>query len=64
MVYRFYDETWPDQSRQAVIEQYGVDYLFYGPAERLLGAYDPAASAFLSLVYENEQVQIYAAGEQ
>ncbi len=36
-----------------------ISYIFYGPKERLLGAYDPELKQYLQPVYENSEVIIY-----
>jgi uncharacterized membrane protein len=48
-----------DIFRRQLLEDYGVDYVFYGPSERALGSFSPAAVPYLRLVYDNGPVQIY-----
>ena len=48
-----------DAFRRQLLGDYGVDYLFYGPAERALGDFSPGAAAYLRPVYDNGPVQIY-----
>jgi uncharacterized membrane protein len=49
------------QSAQAVLDRYGVEFVYVGPAERQ--KYQPAAlekfRQFMDVAYENEQVAIY-----
>ncbi|MCB8951020.1 MAG: hypothetical protein H6650_03305 [Ardenticatenales bacterium] len=43
-----------------MLAQNGIDYVFYGPAERDLGDFDPAQAAFLQPVWQNGVVAVYA----
>ncbi|HLH72429.1 MAG TPA: hypothetical protein VKX96_04025 [Chloroflexota bacterium] len=49
-VQRFFDPATPDQQRLATLQQFHVRYVFYGPAERQLGSYDPARAEYLKQV--------------
>lgn len=53
----FYGRTPDDPERAAIATRLGVDYVFYGPRERLLGP-PPVGPAF-RLVYEQEGVAIF-----
>ena len=48
---------------EAIVQQYGIDYIFVGPLER--DAYgtirETKFEAFMALVYQNEEVTIFAA---
>lgn len=59
-VTRFFDAATPDEERAETIRAFGVDRVFYGPAERALGNYDPAATLWLTLTFSTPQVQIYS----
>ena len=48
-----------DTFRRRLLADYGVNYVFYGPAERALGDFSPAAAPYLRPVYDNGAVQIY-----
>jgi len=52
LVARFFDVTTDDAWRQQLLVQYGVDYVFWGPAERDLGEFDPEEASYLKPVYE------------
>jgi hypothetical protein len=41
------DNAW----RRHLLEEYGVDYVFWGPKEQSLGAFDPNTAAYLQPVY-------------
>jgi hypothetical protein len=47
----FFDATGDEASRKESLHAFGVDYVFYGPAERTLGAYDPAQTDFLEEIF-------------
>ena len=47
------------QERLATLRTFKVDYVFYGPAERALGQYDPSTSASFAPVFSNSRVTIY-----
>lgn len=49
----------PDADRRELLRDYGVHYVFYGPAERALGNFDPAAAQYLKLSHQAGGVQIY-----
>ena len=59
-VARFFDAATLDEERAETVEAFGVDYVFWGPAERALGAYNPAATPWLHLIFSAPQVNIYA----
>jgi uncharacterized membrane protein len=46
------------------LQQYSVDYIFYGPVERSLGDYSPANSPLLQKVYTAADVEIYQVRNQ
>ncbi len=56
----FFRPETADSRRREVLAQFSVDYVLYGPAERALGAYDPAQSPWLCRVFAAEGVQVYA----
>ncbi len=56
----FFRAETPDTRRRQVLEEFGVDYVLYGPAERALGRYDPASSPWMRLVFAQGEVELYA----
>lgn len=48
-----------DDFRRRLLQEYGVDYVFYGPAEQSQGDFSPADAPYLQAVYDNGTVQIY-----
>ena len=51
LVARFFDATTSDDWRQQLLAQYGVDYVFWGPAERALGDFDVGHVSYLKQLY-------------
>jgi uncharacterized membrane protein len=43
----FYSGYTADEQRLALLRRFNVHYVFWGPAERLLGSWDPRQAAFL-----------------
>ncbi len=63
LVGEFFAESTSDAAREQVLRRYGVDYVFYGPAEQALGNYAPDQSSFLTLVFSAPRVKVYAVSE-
>jgi len=63
MVESFFNPTTSDAEREALLRQYGIRYLFYGPAERAVGEYDPASSFLFEEVFSSGRVLVYAVRE-
>ncbi len=56
---RFFAVATPNSERLRLLERYGVSYIFYGPHEQALGAFDPANADYLTLVYARDNVSVY-----
>jgi hypothetical protein len=61
MVDRFFQPETQDSWRTELLEQRNIAYVFYGPRERILGAFDPATASYLSPLFANGAVTIYRA---
>jgi len=59
-VARFFAADTPDEERVALLEEQGVAYLFYGPQEQALGAFDPEGSRHLLQRFSQDGVRVYA----
>jgi hypothetical protein len=59
MVRRFFEADTDDAWRQALLEDYGIAYVFYGPEEQALGAWDIATAPYLTPGYDTGEVAIY-----
>jgi hypothetical protein len=56
----FFDAATPDEERAETLYAFGVDYVFYGPAERALGDHNPANTPWLALTFSAPQVDVYS----
>lgn len=59
MVDEFFDQETSEARRQQILQQHHIDYVFYGPAERLLGGYNPGQSPLFVEVFTSPSTQIY-----
>jgi hypothetical protein len=59
LVERFFDAATDDSWRSWLLEEYGVDYVIRGPAERRIGQFDPRAVTYLSLAYQSGVYELY-----
>jgi hypothetical protein len=59
MVKEFFAEKTGESRRQQILKEYSVDYIFYGPAERALGSYDPGRSSLFVEVFSSPSTHIY-----
>lgn len=64
MVNKFFSQTSPDAYRRQIVDDFQVDYIFYGPAEQQLGSYRLDASPLLEQVYTSPKVKIYRVRNQ
>lgn len=55
----FFDPATPDSERWALMSEQGVHYVWYGPDERALGAWSPAAIPLLRPAFESATITIY-----
>jgi hypothetical protein len=60
MVEEFFAESTGDVRRQQILQQYSVDYVFYGPVEQALGSYTPDDSTFLLPAFSTPRAKVYA----
>jgi len=59
LVANFFDTATDDAWRRQLLMQYGVDYVFWGPAERALGAFDPRKAGYLRFMYERGEYTLF-----
>jgi hypothetical protein len=59
LVDEFFESTTPDARRLQIVQKYDIEYVFFGPAERTLGGYNPAASSLLTQAFSTSVVSIY-----
>ncbi|MGD8627141.1 MAG: hypothetical protein PVJ34_21580 [Anaerolineae bacterium] len=56
---RFFDPATDDAWRRQLLVRHRVAWVFYGPAERALGAWDPATAGYLVPVYDAQGYRLY-----
>ncbi len=54
LVARFFDPAVSDGWRRDMLAEYGVDWIFWGPAERALGHFDPRTVLWLEPLYQGD----------
>jgi hypothetical protein len=59
LVGHFFDSATDDAWREHRLEKYGVDYVFFGVAERALGDFDPHGVDYLERVYETDGYTLF-----
>ncbi len=59
---KFFNAETIDAERIEFLRANHISYLFYGRAEKELGAFDPAQASYLHRVYDNQDAVIYQAG--
>jgi hypothetical protein len=59
-VTRFFATDTSDEERVAMLEKYDVAYLFYGPDEQALGAFDPDGNSYLIQRFSQDGIRVYA----
>ena len=59
MVTRFFGAATDDSWKQWLLAEYGVDYVFWGPAERALGDFDPGQAPYLKQVYDAGEYSLF-----
>ncbi len=55
----FFDASTADSDRIDYLREFGIDYVYFSPAERALGAFDPAAASFLAAGFTQGAVTVY-----
>lgn len=55
----FYQQRTSDADRFALIEEFGIDYIFWGPHERALGDWNPEDAQNLEILYNQDEITIY-----
>jgi uncharacterized membrane protein len=58
-VQAFFVAETSDTQRQQMLQKHNIQYIFFGPAERQLGGYNPATSPYLTLVFETPDVKVF-----
>jgi hypothetical protein len=58
-----YQATTPDTQRQALLKQWDVNYIYWGPDERELGDWDPQQATYLEKIISSGEHEIFRVGE-
>lgn len=58
-VRELFSDAMPEQQRREQLQSWGVDYLFWGPAERELGDWEPGGEHFLQLLAREGEYALY-----
>ena len=59
LVSEFYTSDTPEDVRLKIVNDYSVDYVFWGPAERAIGSFDPGTETWLEQVFTSPLVKVY-----
>jgi hypothetical protein len=59
-VAQFFSSSTSDAWRQDLLDQFNISHIWYGPREHALGAFDPAAAPYLTPIYQNQSITLYA----
>jgi uncharacterized membrane protein len=55
----FYNADTPDAQRLELMGRFDVRYIFWGPAERALGDWDPHQAGYLQPVYQSGEYGLF-----
>jgi hypothetical protein len=55
----FFQKETPEEKRWSILNEFGVDYVFYGREESALGDFDLSQLPYLTLVFETTDTRIY-----
>ena len=58
-----FDEGTAGDDRRALLDSYGVDFVWWGPRERALGSYRPQQATYLQPVYDRNGITIFGVVE-
>ncbi|MCA9947266.1 MAG: hypothetical protein KC449_27495, partial [Anaerolineales bacterium] len=59
-VNQFFTASASDAWRQDLLAQFAVNFVWYGPREQALGTFDPGTAVYLTPVYQNDSITIFA----
>jgi hypothetical protein len=58
-LHRFFQPDTDDGWRMSLLREFGINYVFYGPQEHTLGAWDPMTAPYLAPVYTQHGYAIF-----
>jgi hypothetical protein len=56
----FFNPATDDSQRQAILNEFGVDYVIYTPEEQALGTFNPDSASYLENVFSSGSATVYA----
>jgi hypothetical protein len=59
-VTQFYQVDTLETTRQELLDEFQVSFVFWGPAERSLGDWDPVQASYLELQYQSDDYAIFS----
>jgi hypothetical protein len=59
-VTQFYQVDASETTRQELLDEFQVSFVFWGPAERSLGDWDPIQASYLELQYQSDDYAIFS----
>ncbi|MBN1656780.1 MAG: hypothetical protein JXA93_00185 [Anaerolineae bacterium] len=62
-VERFFAADTDDAWRRDLLDEFQIDYVFYGPAERRLGTWSPEHTDWMTPIYRQEEYAIYVSSQ-
>jgi uncharacterized membrane protein len=63
LVARFFHEATDDAWRRQMLQEYGVDHVFWGAAERALGTFEPTGTDYLQPLYRQNGYFVFGVVE-
>jgi hypothetical protein len=64
MIRRFFAAETDDVWRRSLLANFDLDYVFWGPLERALGDWNPAAAPYLDPLYDERGITIFRVAEE
>ena len=58
-VQQFYSNSSSDQTREQLLEKFGITYLLWGPSEQKLGRWNPEGVSYLNKIYQENGFSIF-----
>jgi len=55
----FFQEGTEEGARTAILKEFGVDYVLWGPGERAYGGWDPRSAGYLEAVFEDGRYVVF-----
>jgi hypothetical protein len=56
----FFADSTPDEWRQALLSDFNIELVWYGPREQALGEFNPNTAVYLTPIHKNDTITLYA----